>query len=147
MQKRDRKFIIIGRGQAGWHADLIEDGNKCSSSGGSLEGYLEEAADGTPVYDAKDADGATFVSWVFKGPMIDVFLEPGQISKFGDTDKKTLLGMLPALKGGFDTLATMALAGISSLDYVAVDVYLAMLRETVPNVKFGVVQNKQVVWE
>ena len=145
MNTRDRKFVIIGRGKCGWHSDFIEGGNKCSSSGGTLEGYLSEAGDGTPVYDASEADYDAFASWVFKGPMIDVFLEPGTINKFGD--HKALLGMLPGLKGGFDTLAVMALADISSLDYVAADVYLTMLREKVPNVRFGVVQDEQVVWE
>jgi hypothetical protein len=144
---RDRKYVVIGRGKSSWHSDFIEGGNKSSSSGGTLEGYLKEASDGTPIYDAIESDYATFAKWIYSGPMIDVFLEPGQISKFNEQQTKTLLGMLPALKGGFDTLAVMALADISSLDYVAVDVYLTMLRERVSGVKFGTVQGGKVIWE
>lgn len=141
------KHLIIGRGQAGWHSSGTSNGNKCSSSGGSLESYLGEADDGTIVYDAKDADIGAFVTWVFKGPMVDPTLAPHEISRMGDDEKKTLLGMLPALGGAFKALGAMAMQDVSSFDFVGTDVYLAMLREQVPGVKIGKVINHQIVWD
>ena len=55
--------------------------------------------------------------------------------------------MLPGLQDGFKTLATMALAGLSSLDFVATDVYLQVLREQVPGAKIGKVVQGKIVWE
>jgi hypothetical protein len=138
---------IIGRGRCGWHSDGIydEEGNTVSSSGGTLEKYVAEARDGTPVYDASDADLNSFAKLVISGPILKVDLEPGTIQKFGD--KKAMLGMLPALEGGFKTLAVMCLSDLASMDYIATDVYLTMLREQVSGVRFGTVQGGKVVWE
>lgn len=139
--------IIIGRGKAGWHASGICNGNRCSSSGGTLEGYAKDAKTGTPVYDADKADTDAFTSLVISGPMVDPTLEPGTVKRFGEDEKRAMLGMLPGLGGAFATLATLAMADVSSLDYVATDVYLAMLRERVPGVRFGRVERGSVVWE
>ena len=140
--------IIIGRGKQGWHSDGLSNGNKCSSSGGTLENYLKEAEDGTIVYDAMEADDKAFIDWVFKGPMFNPTLAPHEIDSFErDGNKKTLLGMLPALEGAFKGLAVMALADLRSFDFVGRDVYLTAFREKVPGVKFGKVVNHEVVWE
>ena len=139
------QYTLIGRGKNGWHSDGLSDGNKCSSSGGTLEHYLAEAQDGTPIYDADEAEDSAFIDFIFRGPMVDPTLPSGQVSHFGE--HKALLGMLPGLKGGFASLGVMALADIASLDFVAVDVYVTMLRERVPGVKIGQVVNHQVEWE
>jgi len=139
------KHILIGRGKVDWHSKGISNGNWCSSSGGTLESYLKEADDGTRIYDAKEADYDSFASFVIKGPMVDPTLEPGQVSRFNE--KKTILGMLPGLGGDFKTLGMMALADVCSLDFVAPDVYVQMLQEKVPGVKFGKVINHQIVWD
>lgn len=141
------KILIIGRGKNGWYADGHERGNKCSSSGGSLENYLKEAEDGTCIYDAEDADYRTFADWVLKGPMLNTLLLPHEIDSFKDNDKKTLFGMLPALEGAFKGLAVIALTDLGSLDYVGLDVYLTGMRARVKGVKFGKVLNHKVVWE
>lgn len=139
------KHVIIGRGKYGWHSNGTSNGNKCSSSGGNLEYYLSEAENGTYIYDAMDADLESFTNFVYSGPMVDPTLEPGTVNKFNDT--KTLIGMLPGLEGGFRSLATLALGDITSLDYVAPDVYMCMLKEQVTGVKVGKVYDGKVVWE
>lgn len=141
------KHMLIGRGQNGWHSDGLSNGNKCSSSGGSLESYLKEADDGTPIYDAKDADIGDFIDWVYKGPMPNPSLDPDQIDSFRKGDQQTLLGMLPALGGAFKAIGVMALSEISSMDFVGINVYLQGLREKVRGVKIGKVQNHQIVWD
>lgn|SRR5574337_180447 len=141
------QHVLIGRGKVGWHSDGLSHGNKCSSSGGTLEGYLSEAQDGTLIYDALEADQGAYVDFVIKGPMVDPTLPEGAISKFGSQDKAALLGMLPALSGAFIPVAVLALADIGSMDFVAPDVYVQMLREKVPGAKVGKVHNHQVVWE
>lgn len=136
---------VIGRGKRGWHASGLSHGNKCSSSGGTLEGYLQEAEDGTPIYDADQAEMGAFAAFVINGPIDDPTLAPGEVKSFGET--KALARMAPALGGGFRAIAAGALAGITSLDMVATDVYLAMLKERVPGVRFGTVRNHVAVWE
>ena len=134
---------LIGRGKSGWHSCGFDRGNKCSSSGGSLEGYLSEAEDGTPIYDADEADFDAFSELVISGPMEDVSLPPGTISSSGDD--ATLVRMLPGLQDGFATIAKLKLAGYTSLDYVATDVYLGMLAK-IPGMKIGKVVGHKVVW-
>jgi hypothetical protein len=136
---------LIGRGKSGWHAHGLSDGNKCSSTGGTLEGYLAEAEDGTPIYDAEQAEMGAFSRFVITGPLEDCSLAPGEVKKF--SEHKTLAMMVPAMGGVFKTIAAHALAGISSMDYVSTEVWLAMLKERVSGVKFGTVRNHAVVWE
>lgn len=148
-------ICIIGRGKAGWHCDGTygDDGrSRFSGSGGTLDSYAKEAPDGTPVYDADEADFDAFSQFVYRGPMVNPWLTAGMVEKFGEDDRKVLLGMLPALQDGFRGLAAATLAGLSSLDYVAVDVYLQALRERCPGVRFGVVRKgangeARVDWE
>jgi len=139
------QVLIIGRGLNGWHATGLEGKNRCSSSGGTLEGYLAQAADDTPIYDAAKANVGDFASFVCNGPMADCTLPAGEVNRFGAG--KSLAAMAPHLGGGFRAIAAGALAGITSLDFVATDVYLALLRERVPGVKFGVVKDHKVEWE
>jgi hypothetical protein len=141
------QHVLIGRGKCGWHSDGLSNGNKCSSSGGSLESYLREADDNTIVYDAYEADDSSFIDWVYKGPMFNPRLLPHEIDSFNGNDKRTLLGMLPSLEGAFKTLGVMALSDLRSLDFVGLDVYLTALRERVPGIKIGKVQNHAIVWE
>lgn len=138
--------IIIGRGKQGWHSDGLSNGNKCSSSGGTLETYLKEAEDGTIVYDAMEAPDAAFIDWIFKGPMFSPTLAPHEVDSMGDA-KKTILGMLPALEGAFKGLAVMALSDLRSFDFVGKDVWVTAFKERVPGVKWGKVVNHEVVWE
>lgn len=147
------KHIIIGRGKAGWHSSGLStwDGgktwNRCSSSGAMLETYLSEAEDGCLIYDADAADTDAFARLVITGPMCDASLEPGTVHPFGDDMKRAALGMLPGLSGGFETLAAMAISGLGSLDTVAPDVYIQLLKERVPGVKTGKVINHLPVWD
>jgi hypothetical protein len=139
------KYVVVGRGKAGWHASLISGGNVCSSSGGTLEHYLADAQDEVFIYDASDAKYETFASFVFKGPMLDITLAPDEIDSFGD--HKTLKSMLPGMSGGMETLGAMALTGLTSLDRVGINVYLKLLKSFVPKTKFGIVKNHKIVWD
>lgn len=65
------------------------------------------------------------------------------MSKFGE--KAAMARMLPALEGEFATIAKATLAGLSSLDYVATDIYLGMLSKIV-GCKIGKVINHAIVW-
>lgn len=152
------KIVLIGRGRAGWHVDTVDEphpeGDRYtttgSGSGGSLEDYLSEAPEGTPIYDAEHLQGdqlEAFVSFVMRGPMVKTSLGAGQIHRFSQQDKETLLGMLPALGGELQAIGVAVLANISSLDYVSVDVYVQMLREQVPGIKVGKVVNGRIIWE
>jgi hypothetical protein len=98
------------------------------------------------VYDADKADDDAFISLVFKGPMCKPGLPLGTVKRFSLEERNAAAAMLPGLSGGFADLAVMALAGLSSLDEVAVDVYEALLR-TVPGMKIGHVRNGSVEWE
>jgi hypothetical protein len=149
------KIVLIGRGNVGWHATTVGEPSPHgaaytatgSSSGGSLQDYLKEAPEGTPIYDAEEADINAFTDFVVRGPMVKASLDKGEIHRFSQADKECLLGMLPALGGEFQAIGVLAMAGISSLDYVAVDVYIQMLREKVPGVKVGKVVKSAVEWE
>ncbi len=145
---------IVGRGLAGWHASGVEEGNRVSSSGGSLEEYVAEAVEGAPVYDAEDADAGAFVHFTMAGPMDDATLPPGKVKLFKEREK--LAAMLPALGGGFKTIGMMGLArepgegkyeGLGSIDSVATDVWIEMLRRHVSGVRFGMVSGGRVEWE
>jgi hypothetical protein len=162
------KWVCIHRGKAGWCADGLacwtKGGrpNKVSSSGGTMEGYAAEAEDGTIVYDAYEADSGAFITWVFRGPMLDPALKPGTDNRFTKEDAKTAIHMLPGMSGAFVGIAALASVDActkdntsspdytkreyGSGDFVALDIYLALLRAKVPGVRFGKVINHQVVW-
>jgi hypothetical protein len=123
---------IIGRGLAGWHSQGVHEGNSCSSSGGTLEGYLKDARDNTPIYDASDCNEDQFITFVFRGPLIDVRLEPGQI-------RKLFSGTTMTYQAGGSV--------IDSSSYVAVDVFLDLLHQCVPGVRFGIVRNGKAIWD
>lgn len=148
---RHTDWKIIGRGQRGWHADGMHDGNKVSGSGGTLEGYCQEAEDGTIVYDAMDADVGAFVEWVVRGPMLDCSLPNDTIDRFGD--HKTLAHMLPALGGAYQTLGIMALTDkandkrLGSFDMLSLDLYVGLFKASVPGVKWGKVVGGNVMWD
>jgi len=136
---------VITRGKNGWYANGVSSrGHKFSSSGGTLEGYLKEAPDGTPVVDAEDADYATFAHFVIGGPILDCALPPQTIKRF--QEQETLASMLPGLEGSFHNIGLAALAGVSSLDCVSLDIHLGLMR-AIPGVKIGKVQDGQVEWE
>lgn len=150
------RIALIGRGMNGWHTANVGEpqptpgGNVYrstgSSSGGSLQDYLREAPEGTPVYDASECDYATFSHWVIAGPMVDVRLSAGETSR---VDKRTMSGMMGegGLQGAFATVASLSLAGFNSLDYVSVDIYLALLKDRCPGVKVGKVVKGEIVWD
>lgn len=140
------KHILIGRGKAGWHSSGISEGNQCSSSGATLEKYLEEATDGTVIYDVKEVDISVFTEFVYKGPMFNPLLEKYVID-CGFIDKseyKTLFGIIPP-KGC--KLSSMKMDEIKAFDFVGLDVYVYLLKEKLPGIKIGVVTNHQIVWE
>lgn len=142
-QKEKENWLKIGRGFAGWHANK----DCCSSSGGTLEVYLEEAAEGCLVYDAEGTDFSVFAELVISGPLVKYTLPPGAVERFSDEDRAAARRMLPGLSGGFDTIATLAQSlTYTGLDYVALDVYEALLRG-IPNIKIGHVRNGQVIWD
>ena len=139
MKRPQRTWAVIGRGWVGWHAS----GHNVTGSGGTLEGYLAEALHGALVYDASEADEDAFQCFVIRGPMVDPTLPPGAWKKWeGHT---TALAMLPGLGGDFATLARGAIEGGTSLDYVAPDVYERLLRECVPGVRLGRVDDSGAI--
>jgi hypothetical protein len=149
------RIVLIGRGRCGWHAKSVGEpdphGHRYtttgSSDGGTLDTYVREAPEGTPVYDASECDYSAFSSFVISGPMVKTSLPPGQIDRFSQQDQTAMTHMLPALGGEFNTLAKMNLAGLSSFDYVAVDVYMTLLQDKVPGVKVSKVVQGKVEWE
>lgn len=137
-------IVLIGRGKVGWHADMTYPNGRCSSSGGTFEHYLSNAPDGTPIYDAIEADDASFVDFVYTGPMVDPSLKAGEIKRF--QDHLTLERMIPGMGGAFKALGEAELEYPGSMDFVAVDVYMATLIRKVPGVKVGKVVSGAVVW-
>jgi len=141
MNEWHRRYGIIGRGKAGWHAAA----HNVSSSGGTLDGYVAQADEGALVYDGDGADYDTFARLVISGPMVDPGLAPGTVKRFTDTE--TAARMADGLEGAFKALAELAQdATYGGLDYVAVDVYEGLLRG-VPGVKIGHVRAGVVEWE
>lgn len=143
---------VIGRGHVGWHADGVTvDGNKVSGSGGSLEGYLAESDPGTLVYDALEANDIDFVAMVLAGPICDPTLKDSEVHRFGE--KAALAAMLPGLGGAFQVMGVLALledneTRIGSMDFVAPDLYMAMLKAKVKGIKLGKVNERhEVEWE
>jgi hypothetical protein len=139
----DCKWSIIGRGLNGWHAEGTTDqGNRVSSSGGSLEpytywtgeqcpGYLAHAVEGALVYDASQADEDAFARLIISGPMVDPTLPQGTVRKLSERFPQ-IWGRLTDDLGG--------------LDYVATDIFRELLAG-VPGVKIGRVANGAVAWE
>lgn len=127
---------LIGRGLVGWHAAAVN----VTSSGGHLDpevwrtcghitpGYAQQAPDGTPVYDASEADADAFAHFVIAGPMVNPALQGDEVH-----------GIM-GFRGGADTEPR-------ALDNVSVARYLRMLRERVPGVRFGTVRNGAVEWD
>lgn len=142
----DNKWHKIGRGLVGWNAQ----GVACSSSGGTLEGYLLAAVDGALVYDAaklKPAGVAAFIHLVTSGPLADPKLGLGEVNKFSKENRKSLARMEPLLGGELKTLAKLAKnEEYGGLDSVGLGVYKDLLRK-VPGMKIGHVLNGKVVWE
>lgn len=145
------RWSLIGRGLAGWHATA----KSMTSDGGQLEpytywtgercaGYAAEAEEGALVYDASKADAVAFVNLVVMGPMVDPGLDPHEVRKFDDHE--ALGRMLPALEGGYATVAAATLAGLCSLDCVGVGVYEHLLRK-VNGIRIGRVHGGRVEWE
>jgi hypothetical protein len=142
-----KKYYVVGRGLAGWHAKGIN----VSSSGGDLDngvywtgeptiGYRHEAVDGALIYDAIDADPDAFTRFIISGPMVDPKLPAGGV------DRGTLAAMVPGLEA-FLGLGVAALdPAYSGLDNVAVDVYRELLR-AIPGIKLGTITGGVVVWE
>lgn len=136
------KYKVIGRGFCGWHAQ----NDDTSSSGGTLEGYLEKAEEGTFVYDARDADRRAFTKLIISGPMIDTKLNPDEYEKFNH--RESAKNMIPMMEGAFKTYLTAAVEDetFSGLDCVGVNVYKRLLQK-IPGVKVGYVKNGKVEWE
>lgn len=163
-----RKWGMIGKGHSGWHTKgySVKDkfgSTKTSSSSydptdEQLMKYANEAYNNCPVYDASEADSRAFVSFVISGPMVNLDLKKGEVERFGKAQKLTALQMCGpgGLTDGFAACIKRACSEpehkIGSLDYVASDVYLALLRERVSGVRFGKVQQSKgkparVLWE
>jgi hypothetical protein len=138
----DTKWTCLGRGLAGWHASARD----CSSSGGTLEGYVENAEENALVYDADEADEGAFIKHVLSGPMLSHSLHPDADDKFTDADRKAAARMMPALGGGFKTLAALSQSeSYSGLDRVGIGIYERLLLQ-IPGIKIGRVVTGRVVW-
>lgn len=143
-EKQKDNYKVIGRGKAGWHARTTN----MSSSGGSLETYVDQAAENCLVYDADETDYDLFAKLIIGGPMVDVDLPENTVDRFTCEDRLTAKAMLPDFSGGFEKLAKMAIENenFRGLDKVSIDVYERLLR-TLPGMKIGHVIRGQVKWE
>jgi hypothetical protein len=142
MMPYDSKWKCIGRGFAGWHASAVD----CSSSGGTLEGYLEKAEENALVYDAEESDSEAFINHVMRGPILCHRLSPDEDDKFTDADRKAAARIMPALGGGFKTLAALSQSkSYSGLDKVGIGIYERLLLQ-IPGIKIGRVVTGRVVW-
>jgi|SRR5665213_1205362 len=147
------KIVVIGRGKNGWHAAGVgvstpNSSSTFSTTGGELEDYLAEAGEDVLVYDAAEVEYGAWSDMVITGPMIKVDLPQGQMDRFTDKQRQTMGRMMGpgGLEGDFASLAKLALSGFSSLDFVAPDVYMALLK-ALPGIKLGKVKDHKVVWE
>lgn len=144
------KWFLIGRGKNGWHAAGMEGPHqKVTSSGGTLEGYLQEAESGAAVYDAEEADMATFVRWTYRGPMVNIALKDGEVHRFMEGEAS--VEMMPTGNGyqaaDLDRLLYDGSHKVGALDYVALDLYMAMMKYQVPGVKTGKVIGHAIQWD
>lgn len=141
-------WLVIGRMKAGWHASAA---GGASSSGGTLEKYLTEAADGAAVYDGDACDYGDCAQHVMCGPILQAGMYG--VKRFGRDDRQAASRMLPGLSGGFDTMVQLALVQgetdgdkYGSLDSVDWPTYKRLLSK-LSGIRFGTVRNGQVVWE
>lgn len=133
MNEYERKWKIIGRGFAGWHAKS----ETCSSSDELLlpyhyreipcKGYLAEAEEGCFVYDASHLEltkaGDEFATWIISGPMVNVKLKSGEYSKVDPSA-----------------------VGFCGFDFFALDIWVAELIRRVPGLKYGYVKDGNIEW-
>ncbi len=143
------QWKMIGRGMAGWHARGTDDGNQVSSSGGTLQDYLDESQDGVMIYDAEDADMSAFIDWTYKGPMAKVELAPGEVHRW--LEEPAIETSLNA-QGEYEQteLARFLQEGsyrLGAFDYVALDIYKELFKLKVPGVRFGKVVNHAIEWD
>jgi len=124
--RQKENYAIIGRGKAGWHAQL----KNISSSGGSLEKYISEAIENCLVYDADSVDYDIFWDSVVKGPMLDLNLSPNTVHKFIENVVR----------------APQSDENYNGFDKVGIEAFEKLLRK-LPGIKMGRVNNGQVVWE
>lgn len=144
-KERPKRYLVIGRMLAGWHAATENE----SASGGSLESFLSEAHDGAVIYDGSRCDPSLVMQMVMSGPMLRITLYGAK--RFADHE--TAFRMLPGLSGGFDTAVAYAITqGVSkddiyhSLDYVGWHIYRGLLGK-LAGIRFGRVANGRIVWE
>lgn len=158
---------IIGRGWNGWHAH----GAGFTLTGGTLlpqpwwtgaeiaagftdrrtVGYLENAPDGTLVYDAEDADPESFTRHVIDGPILDCSLGPWSYNKFIPSSlggRRMIIDLLtPDLKGR-PTFYSMSLRVLNmewnAYDYVGVGIFECLLRK-VNGIRMGRVRRGEVM--
>lgn len=125
------KWKLIGIGFCGWHAKKKDhSGVSDYKDLKTLEFFAKEAEEGAVVYDASQANLNAYVDFMFKGPMIDFDL-------FGKEYELSDSNMDFSSKIG----------GFSGFDFVAPELYLCLMREYVPGVRFGKVINGKVEWE
>ena len=134
-------YSVIGRGKAGWHAsgrhawgegpERISD---CSSSGGTLAGYLEQAEPGALVYDADASPYEAFARLVISGPMVKPQLDAHQWESIGQCGE---------WYGPYD-LDAMRAAGIHGLTYIGLGIFEALLRR-MPGCRIGYVTDPGIV--
>jgi hypothetical protein len=124
--RQKENYTVIGRGKAGWHAQL----KNISSSGGSLEKYISEAIENCLVYDADLVDYDMFWNAVVKGPMVDLSLSQNTVDKFVENVKREPLSN----------------ENYGSFDKVSLDIFERLLRQ-LPGMRIGRVTHGQVTWE
>lgn len=153
------KWKLIGIGFSGWHAK--RKNSSCSSyykDLATLESFVKDAEEGAVVYDASNANLSAFVNFVSNGPMLDFDLYGKEYEIFSSDSRTAALSMCGpgGLSGGFEKLVYIEAAqeiskkkigGFGGFDMVSLDLYLNLMREYVPGVRFGKVINGNVVWE
>jgi hypothetical protein len=130
---------LIQRGHAGWYAKA----DNVSSSGGSLNAYVNEAVNGATVIDSENVPFEKVAELAISGPLVDTSLPVNTVSKF--TDFGTLRRMMPGLEGDFNIVGKAVLTGLSSFDKVSLDLFVNLYRDA--GAKVGKVIDGKIVWE
>ena len=141
------KVQLLHRFLNGWHGEYLTDSGGCGSAtyySNDLDYCLKDAAEGCVIIDKSEC-GDDGVSFVLNGPMVNLQLPENTIKKFNA--RKTAELMLPALGGGFQSLAKKAVEDKkwSGLDYISLDLYINAWRSL--GAKIGQYKGGKVDWE
>lgn len=153
--KQIAKLVEFGRG-----GDVVElaRGSRCSGYGTPENPHAADPKsyifpDGTPAIDKRPAiDTEAGYRWVFRGPMVDVDLEPGAVDAIGDiSDNIMVRAMMNDPGNEFGTLAAMQIAHTATkrepgpLDFVDIATYIEGWRAV--GARIGHYQDNAIVWD